>query len=174
MLQIFYPREYRDSAYDLPYDRFYKNGTRGVIFDLDNTLVPHAEPADRRSIELFCRLKDLGLDTCLLSNNQHDRVAGFADQVHSKYIHKAGKPAVRGYQKAMAAMGTDADSTLFVGDQLFTDIYGANRAGIYAVLVKPIHPSEEFQIVLKRYLERFVLYFYKKAEDKQAQERKRQ
>lgn len=168
MLQIFYPGEYRDSAYDLPYDRFYKNGTRGVIFDLDNTLVPHAEPADRRSIELFCRLKDLGLDTCLLSNNQHDRVADFAAQVHSKFIYKAGKPAVKGYQKAMAAMGTDAASTLFVGDQLFTDIYGANRAGIYAILVKPIHTREEFQIVLKRFPERIVLYFYKKNEKKQA------
>lgn len=172
MFRTFYPREYRESAYDLPYERFYKKGIRGVIFDLDNTLVPHGAAPDRRSMELFLTLKNMGLDTCLLSNNRQERVAGFANQVHSKYICKAGKPAVRGYQKAMAAMGTDAGSTLFVGDQLFTDIYGANRAGIYGILVRPIHPSEEFQIVLKRRLERIVLHFYKR--DRRKQEEKRQ
>ena len=60
-------------------------------------------------------------------------------------------------------MGTDESTTLFVGDQLFTDIYGANRAGIYSILVKPIHPKEEIQIVVKRYLEVVVLHFYRKS-----------
>ena len=63
-------------------------------------------------------------------------------------------------------MGTDVHTTLFVGDQIFTDIWGANRAGIYTILVKPIHPKEEIQIVLKRYLERIVLHFYFKKERK--------
>ena len=63
-------------------------------------------------------------------------------------------------------MHTGADTTLFVGDQLFTDIYGAKRAGIRTILVKPIHPKEEIQIVLKRYLEKIVLYFYQKEEGK--------
>jgi hypothetical protein len=62
----------------------------------------------------------------------------------------------------MERMGTDAEHTLFVGDQIFTDVWGANRAGIYTILVKPIHPKEEIQIVLKRYLERIVLYFYQR------------
>ena len=78
----------------------------------------------------------------------------------SPYIYKAGKPAVRNYKKAMELMGTTPQSTLFVGDQLFTDIYGANRTGIYGILVKPINPKEEIQIVLKRYLEAVVLHFY--------------
>ena len=60
-------------------------------------------------------------------------------------------------------MGTDEASTVFVGDQLFTDVYGAKRSGIYSILVKPIHPKEEIQIVLKRRLERIVLHFYKKS-----------
>ncbi len=59
-------------------------------------------------------------------------------------------------------MGCTKENTIFIGDQLFTDIYGANRAGIPTILVKPIHPREEIQIVLKRYLERVVLFFYKK------------
>ena len=59
-------------------------------------------------------------------------------------------------------MGTDVSNTMFVGDQLFTDVFGANRTGIPTILVKPIHPKEEIQIVLKRYLERIVLYFYRR------------
>ena len=62
----------------------------------------------------------------------------------------------------MEWMGCDRINTLFVGDQIFTDVYGANLAGIYSILVKPIHPKEEIQIVLKRYLEKIVLYFYKR------------
>ena len=59
-------------------------------------------------------------------------------------------------------MGTDRTNTVFIGDQLFTDIWGAKRAGIRNILVKPIHPKEEIQIVLKRYLEKIVLHFYLK------------
>ena len=90
-------------------------------------------------------------------------MAAFAAAVDSPYIYKAGKPSVKNYYKAMELMGTKQSTTLFVGDQLFTDVYGANRAGIYGILVRPIHPKEEIQIVLKRYLEAVVLHFYKKS-----------
>ena len=84
----------------------------------------------------------------------------FADAVGSKYIFKADKPSRKGYRKAMEMMGTKEENTLFVGDQLFTDVWGAKRTGITSYLVKPIHPKEEIQIVLKRRLEWIVLYFY--------------
>lgn len=63
-------------------------------------------------------------------------------------------------------MGTTPENTIFIGDQLFTDVYGAKRAGIRNILVKPIHPKEEIQIVLKRYLEKIVLHFYRKEKEK--------
>ena len=63
-------------------------------------------------------------------------------------------------------MGTDLNTTAFIGDQLFTDVYGAKRTGIYNILVKPIHPKEEIQIVFKRKLEKIVLYFYEKEQKK--------
>lgn len=162
MFRAFYPKEYLDSAYDIPYEEFYKKGIRGVIFDIDNTLVPHGAPADGRALELFARLKKAGFHTCLMSNNKKPRVASFAARVGSEYLYKAGKPGLAGYRKAMRKMGTTERSTLFVGDQLFTDVYGANRAGIYAILVKPIHPKEEIQIVIKRRLEWIVLWFYER------------
>lgn len=171
MLDRFYPDEYLDSTYEIDFEQFSKTGCKGVIFDIDNTLVMHGEPADEQAMELFKRLKRLGMDTCLLSNNKRPRVESFANQVDSKFIFKADKPSKKGYQKAMELMGTDFTNTLFVGDQLFTDVWGAKRTGIHSILVKPIHPKEEIQIVLKRYLEKIVLYFYKRNQRKQEVDR---
>lgn len=162
MLEAFYPGEYLDSAYEIPYETLYQEGYRGIIFDIDNTLVPHGARADGRAKMLFIRLKALGFSCCLLSNNKEARVKPFHDEVKVCYIHDAHKPSVKNYRQAMKRMGTDVSNTIFVGDQIFTDIYGANRAGIRTILVKPIHPKEEIQIVLKRYLERIVLFFYQR------------
>ncbi len=163
LLERFYPDHYLDSAYEIDYEQLYRKGYRGVIFDIDNTLVPHGAPADGRSIALFCRLKEIGFETVLLSNNKEPRVKSFHEKVHSRYIHKAGKPAVRSYLKALELMGTVPETTMFVGDQLFTDVWGAKKAGIRSWLVKPIHPREEIQIVLKRRLEWIVLFFYRRS-----------
>ena len=162
MLEPFYPDYESDSAYDIDYMRLYEQGIRGVIFDIDNTLVPHGAPADARAKELFRKLKAIGLDTLLLSNNKEPRVKSFADAVGSKYIYKAGKPGRAGYKEAMQRMLTNPQTTVFVGDQLFTDVWGAKKAGIVTYLTKPIHPKEEIQIVLKRRLERVVLHYYHK------------
>lgn len=162
LLDTFYPSEIQESTYTIPFDEWKKKGYEGVIFDIDNTLVPHGVAADERSIALFQKLRELGFSTMLLSNNKEPRVKSFAGQVDSAYIYKAGKPALKNYYKAMEKMGTNSATTLFVGDQLFTDVWGAKRAGIYSILVKPIHPKEEIQIVLKRYLEKLVLFFYYK------------
>lgn len=162
MLEVFYPDNEVESAYGIDYKLLYSQGYRGIIFDIDNTLVPHGAPADERAAALFGRLRETGFQTVLLSNNKEPRVKMFSDGVHSQYIFKAGKPGAGGYERAMELMGTDARNTMFVGDQLFTDIWGAKRAGIATWLVKPIHPKEEIQIVLKRRLERIVLYFYHK------------
>lgn len=166
MLQRFYPGEYVDSTYVIDFDQLYRDGYRGIIFDIDNTLVPHGAKADERAKKLFAHLKEIGFTCCLLSNNKEPRVKMFNDDVQVNYIFRAHKPSTQNYRKAMKIMGTDEENTLFVGDQIFTDVYGANRAGIRTILVKPIHPKEEIQIVLKRYLEKIVLFFYKRSKRK--------
>ena len=138
MLKRFYPDDYVDSAYEIPYEELYKKGYRGIVFDVDNTLVEHGAPVTERAVALFERLRKTGYDTCIISNNKEPRVRPLAEAVHS----------------------------FFVGDQLFTDVWGANRAGMMTILVKPIDKHEEIQIVLKRYLEKIVLHFYKKQERK--------
>ena len=167
MLKIFYPDEYVESTYVIPFEKLYEEGYRGVIFDIDNTLVPHGAPADDRAKELFARLKKLGFSACLLSNNKEPRVKMFNEEIQVNYIFKAGKPKTANYCKAMDVLHTDTTNTIFVGDQIFTDVYGANLAGIRSYLVKPIHPKEEIQIVLKRYLEKIVLFFYERHLKKQ-------
>ncbi|OLA16481.1 MAG: HAD family hydrolase, partial [Coprococcus sp. 43_8] len=123
---------------------------RGLVFDIDNTLVPHGAPADERAICLFDRLRSIGFDTCLISNNQEPRVKPFAEKVQSKYVFNAHKPSTKNYIKAMELMQTDR----------------GKRTGMKSILVKPINPKEEIQIVLKRYLEKIVLHFYKKENEK--------
>lgn len=162
MLWQFYPDCYMKSAYDIPYEEYYKKGYRGIIFDIDNTLVEHGAPADERSILLINRLKETGFQIMLLSNNKEPRVKMFNDAVQVSYIFKAGKPGRAGYEKAMTQMNTTKENTLFVGDQLFTDVWGARRTGIFSFLTMPIDPKEEIQIVLKRYLEKIVLFFYQR------------
>lgn len=166
MFNKFFPDEYMASTYVISFEKLYKEGYRGVIFDIDNTLVPHGAPADERAKKLFARLEKIGFQSCLLSNNQEPRVKMFNQDIQTNYIYNAHKPSTKNYVRAMEKMGTDKENTLFVGDQLFTDVWGAKRAGIRNILVKPIHPKEEIQIVLKRYLERIVLFFYKKEQKK--------
>ena len=163
MFEMFYPDEYVASTYVIPFEKLYEEGYRGIIFDIDNTLVMHGAPADERAKKLFGRLKELGFSCCLLSNNQEPRVKMFNQDVQVNYIFNAHKPSTANYEKAMELMGTDKSNTFFVGDQLFTDVWGAKRTGIRNILVKPIHPKEEIQIVFKRKLEKIVLYFYKRS-----------
>ena len=168
MFELLYPDAYLESAYDVPYEELYERGFRGILFDIDNTLVPHGAPADDRARALFARLKAIGFRCCLISNNKEARVKSFSDEVGCYYVYKAGKPLPGGYLKGIREMGTDVLHTVFIGDQIFTDVLGAKRAGIYSVLVKPIHPKEEIQIVLKRYPEKLILHSYAKKQKRKS------
>lgn len=162
MFDQFFPDEDADSTYQIDFENLYQQGYRGILFDIDNTLVPHGEKADERAIALFEKLKKIGFQCCLISNNKKERVEMFNQDIQVNFIEDAHKPSRKNYIHAMEIIGTNTNNTVFIGDQLFTDIYGAKRAGIRTILVKPIHPKEEIQIVLKRYLEKIVLHFYRK------------
>ncbi len=114
MLEAFYPDNEAESAYDIDYPGLYGKGYRGIIFDIDNTLVPHGAPADDRAVALFVKLHHMGFRTLLLSNNKEPRVKMFNDSVGSEYIFKAGKPGRAGYKRAMEIIGTLPENTVFV------------------------------------------------------------
>ena len=131
-----------------------------MILDIDNTLVEHGAPPNEKAVAFFEKMRKIGFRTCIISNNHEPRVKSFAEGVGSDYIFDAGKPSRKGYVEAMRRMGSKIEETLFMGDQLFTDIYGANRTGLKSILVKPIKIDPEIQIRLKRLGERIVLPFY--------------
>ncbi len=162
MLNKLYPDTYLDSIDDIDFEMYYEKGIRGIVSDIDNTLVPHGAPADEHIIKVFEKIHGMGIDTCLISNNKKLRVEPFAKAVNSKFIYDAHKPSRESYKKAMELMNTDKESTLFIGDQIFTDIWGANRTGIETVMLKQIDKKEEIQIILKRIPEKLILWLWKR------------
>ncbi len=172
MFEIFFPDETVASTYDIDFESLYQEGYRGILFDIDNTLVEHGKEADARAMELFEKLREIGYECCLISNNKKQRVSSFNEKIGVHMIFNAHKPSGRGYRDAMDLMGTTRETTLFVGDQLFTDIWGAKRMGIRNILVKPIDKHEEIQIVLKRRLEKIVLKEYRQRRAEKKRQRR--
>lgn len=160
MASKLFPTEYYNSTYSIDFEKYYRLGYRGIIFDIDNTLVPHNAPQDARSKELFKKLNEIGYKVCFVSNNKEPRVKSFNKDVGGSYVFKANKPSPKGYIKAMNNMGTTRENTLFIGDQIFTDIWGANNAKLHSILVKQIDKKEEIQIVLKRIIEKPIIALY--------------
>ena len=164
MFSRFYPDEYVDNVYKVPFENLRKAGYQAVIFDIDNTLTKHGEPPTEENVVFFENLHQMGWSVFFLSNNKEPRVKSYRDKVHyGDYIYLAGKPNPKNYIKAMEKMHSDIHNTIFVGDQLFTDVWGAKRAGIRTFLSKPINPHEEIQIVLKRILEKPILACYRRS-----------
>lgn len=161
MFERFFPDVTVTSTYAIDYEKLYRRGYRGILFDIDNTLVEHGEEANEKAKRLFRKLTGMGFQCCLISNNKKKRVYSFNEQIGVHSVFNAHKPAKKGYYYAMDLMGTRPENTVFVGDQLFTDIFGAKRIGLKNYLVKPINEKEEIQIVLKRKLERIVLKEYR-------------
>ncbi len=161
MFEKFFPDETVSSTYEIDFESLYEEGFRGILFDIDNTLVEHGMDASSQAVELFDRLKKIGFECCLISNNKKKRVSSFNQQIGAHMVFDAHKPSRKNYFYAMELMGTDKDNTLFVGDQLFTDIWGAKRSGIRNILVKPISKKEEIQIVIKRVFEKIILSEYR-------------
>ena len=157
-----YPDEWVDSVFTIDYAEYLKKGYGAIVFDIDNTLVPHGRMGDDELKAFIDGLKETGFKVMLVSNNSHERNELFATPLGLEYVHKAGKPGKKGFIKACSKMKVKSERVLCIGDQLFTDILGGNRAGMHTILVNPIDPSEEIQIILKRKLEAPVLHFYRK------------
>ncbi|MBR4627133.1 MAG: HAD-IIIA family hydrolase [Ruminococcus sp.] len=162
MLKKYYPWGYARSVFSLDYRKLYAKGFRAVIFDLDNTLVHHGDPSTPEVDALFREIHAAGLKTLLLTNNDEERVQMFIKNIDTLYICDADKPSPECYEKALAMLGTDRRETLCVGDQIFIDVIGANRAGIPSLLVHYIQLPGETKIGKKRYIEKLILSFYRR------------
>lgn len=161
MLKAFYPYEYVDSVFNIDYDKLYAMGIRGLIFDIDNTLVLHGTDSTPEVDALFLRLQEKGFKPLLLSNNEEKRILRFIQNFRTYYIHDAGKPKPDGYLKALEVMELEKTQVVVIGDQVFTDILGANRAGMASILVKFLRWPQEKNLGRRRRVEQAILVTYR-------------
>lgn len=135
------------SIYDIDWPALAKSGVKLVLADLDNTLVPYSVgTADEKLHQWKRELNELGMTLFVLSNSRKSRrCPDFCAALDVPYLRHAGKPSRKGFFKAMEEQGVTAEQTVMVGDQLFTDGLGANRAGVPVYLVKPIEFGNVFR-----------------------------
>lgn len=163
MNSVFYPKVYVDGINDITDELLQKNGIKGLILDIDNTLVPnHVADADENAVNWIERMKALGYKMCIVSNASKPRVVRFNDRLKLYAVHRAMKPASAAFLKAAGIMGLERSNIAVVGDQIFTDICGGNRAGMFTILVRPIDEREGKLVRFKRIFERRILEKYHK------------
>lgn len=152
------PDLYLNSVYELDTIALKAKGIKAIIVDIDNTLVSwDAKVPDEKVNDLVCKLSAEGYKICILSNNTRKRVEEFNKCLNLPAIHEAIKPSKAAFRRAMKLMGTDYSNTAVIGDQLFTDVLGGNRLGLYTVLVSPISDKEFAWTRFVRMIEKAVL-----------------
>lgn len=159
MIEKFLPHKRVNSIYDIDLDELSRKGIRGIITDLDNTLVGAKEPTATPELETwFEQLLRSGFQVVIVSNNGLSRVSKFSEPLSLPYIYRAKKPFHRAFRQAIAMMQLPVHSCAIIGDQLMTDVFGGNRFGLHTILVKPISPNDEgFFTRINRKLERIVI-----------------
>ncbi len=141
---IFCPHRNVSSVIDVTVPHLIEMGIRAVILDLDNTLVKwHQEEIDEDIMVWLQALQQEKMELCILSNSvlsrRSERIAG---RLGCHFVRQAKKPGKQGFQKCLELMHTTARETAIVGDQMFTDILGGNRVGIYTIMVTPLQKHE--------------------------------
>ncbi len=157
MMKNFYPDLYVENISEITASMLIKMGMEAVVLDIDNTLVPHNDPNPTEEVGKFLDdLRENNVKICVVSNNTYKRVKPFADKIGIPYfVHDALKPRAYGYLEAARIMGIEEGKIAAIGDQIFTDVLGGNRAGCYTILVKPIDISTENPFIrFKRILEK--------------------
>lgn len=156
--QSLMPDEYVSSIYDIDLERLWASGKRLILTDLDNTLVPWNHPLVPAELKIWLETAAAkGFHVCIVSNNRSGRVEEFSLVSGLPAVGAAKKPKSRGFQKAIAKFNYSASQTVMVGDQLFTDVRGGNKLGLYTVLVVPMNGKEWWGTRLMRAIERVAL-----------------
>lgn len=163
MLKHFLPDQHVKSIFDITPDSLAEKGVKGIITDLDNTLVewdrPHATP---KLIEWFDNMRKHEILVTIVSNNNENRVKSFSDPLQIPFIFQARKPMTKAFNKALKQMGLRKEETVVIGDQLLTDVLGGNRSGFHTILVVPVAKTDGFVTKFNRKVERRILNWFRK------------
>ncbi len=154
-MTLFKPTYFTAKVLDIDINFLKSNNFEAIILDIDDTLVPHKHPTpDKEIIEWIETLKNGGIKIIIVSNNFKKRVSDFAKILNIPYIYMSLKPLTYGFKKAIKTLSVPPEKVLVIGDQIFTDIVGANFLNIRSVLVEPVSPSKTTLLKIKRKCEK--------------------
>lgn len=158
MFKLLYPKIYVNSILDIPVNKLKKINIRAFILDLDNTVTEwNSDHVREEIIEWLTMVKNEGFKLCILSNNNEKRVQAIAESLGIPFIHRAQKPRRKSFYRAVSLLGVVPQETAVIGDQVFTDVLGGNRAGLFTILVAPMNRKEFLGTKISRSLESFLL-----------------
>ena len=163
MIHLLFPDAYANSVFSIDYPTLWKMGFRALIFDIDNTLVHHGADSTPKVDAFFAELQKAGWKTLVLSNNSEERVQRFLKNIDALFVCEADKPKKQGYFQALQKLGVERAQAVMIGDQVFTDVLGANRVGMANILVRYLRRDGETKIGIRRTVEKAVLWLYRHA-----------
>jgi len=156
--ELLTPNLHLENIFEIDAENLKSLGIEGIITDMDNTLVPWSDrTVHPRLAEWFANLKNMGFKLFIVSNNSKDRGGKLARELDIPAIWYAVKPRRRAFRRALEQMDLSPEKVAVVGDQIFTDVLGGNRLGLYTIHVKPISEKEFIWTKLMRMFERFLL-----------------
>jgi uncharacterized protein len=163
LLKLLFPNQHLNSIFELQSQQLHELGIKGVIADMDNTLVPwNDRSVPPRLARWLAGLKEEGFRLCIVSNNTAEKGAELARELGIPAYWYAIKPRRRAFRKALREMDLQAKEVAVIGDQIFTDVLGGNRMGLYTILVTPISDKEFIWTKMMRQFERLVLNYLKR------------
>ena len=164
---MIYPKEYLNSVKEISIDLLKKNHIKGLILDVDNTLIDFEKEMPTGVKEWVETLKKFEIKFCILSNsNNVEKVGAVAEKLDIPFIHFAKKPFRVGFEKAQKVLELEANEIAVVGDQIMTDVIGANRSKMFPILVKPIDEKDYLVTKIKRPFEKIIINFYLKRKNR--------
>jgi uncharacterized protein len=163
MLKRFLPDEHVNSVFEINIDKLEEKGIKGIITDLDNTLVEWDRPEATPELkEWFQTIQAKGINVTIVSNNNEDRVKKFSDPLGIAFIHSARKPLGRAFKQAKQNMKLKNEEVVVIGDQLLTDVLGGNSQNLHTILVVPVVQTDGVFTKFNRFIERKILSYMKK------------
>ncbi len=155
-MENFIPDIYQKNIYDIDYQKLKKKGIKCLLFDLDNTLIPVKTDLPTKKVkELFAYL-ETNFKVIIVSNSNKNRLIPFKEGLNVDVAASARKPLKNKYLKIMEIYKFKEYEIAAIGDQLLTDIWGANRVGITSILINPIGDYEKFGTHINRFFEKFI------------------
>jgi HAD superfamily phosphatase (TIGR01668 family) len=160
LLHLMLPRQTVRTIYDIDLEELKRSGIRGIMTDLDNTLVGSKVPLATPELGIWLEsVREHGMQVVVVSNNKEARVRAFAEPLKLPYVFRARKPLNAAFTRALRMMSLRPQEAAIVGDQMMTDVLGGNRLGLFTILVEPIAAAEDGWVTrhVNRNLERAFL-----------------